>query len=59
MAAYNAANFGLEGFSQSLAKELAEEQITVNCMSRANRNCSIGHVRKEGLYGKASIPMAL
>ena len=32
MAAYNAANFGLEGFSQSLAKELAEEQITVNCV---------------------------
>ncbi|MAU24167.1 SDR family oxidoreductase [Chloroflexi bacterium] len=32
MAAYNAANFGLEGFSQSLAKELASHQITVNCV---------------------------
>jgi 3-oxoacyl-[acyl-carrier protein] reductase/meso-butanediol dehydrogenase/(S,S)-butanediol dehydrogenase/diacetyl reductase len=32
MAAYNAANFGLEGFSQSLAKELALEKITVNCV---------------------------
>jgi len=32
MAAYNAANFGLEGFSQSLAKELALDKITVNCV---------------------------
>ena len=32
MAAYNAANFGLEGFSQSLAKELALNKITVNCV---------------------------
>ena len=33
MAAYNAANFGLEGFSQALAKELASNNIRVNCVA--------------------------
>ena len=32
MAAYVAANFAIDGFSQSLAKELAEHSITVNCV---------------------------
>lgn len=31
-AAYNAANFAVDGFSQALAKELAEHNITVNCV---------------------------
>ena len=30
MAAYNAANFAVDGFTQALSKELAEHQITVN-----------------------------
>ncbi|MBI63189.1 MAG: beta-ketoacyl-ACP reductase [Chloroflexi bacterium] len=33
MAAYNAANFGLEGFSQALAMELASRNIRVNCVA--------------------------
>ena len=32
MAAYNAANFAVDGFSQALAKELASSGITVNCV---------------------------
>lgn len=32
MAAYVAANFAIDGFSQSLAKELAPHNITVNCV---------------------------
>ncbi len=32
MAAYAAANFAIDGFSQSLAKELAPHNITVNCV---------------------------
>jgi NAD(P)-dependent dehydrogenase (short-subunit alcohol dehydrogenase family) len=32
MAAYNAANFAVDGFSQALAKELARAGITVNCV---------------------------
>lgn len=32
MAAYNAANFAIDGFSQALAKELASYDITVNCV---------------------------
>ena len=32
MAAYVAANFAIDGFSQSLAKELAQHNITVNCV---------------------------
>ena len=32
MAAYNSANFAVDGFSQALAKELAIENITVNCV---------------------------
>ena len=32
MAAYVAANFAIDGFSQSLAKELAKHNITVNCV---------------------------
>ena len=30
MAAYNAANFAIDGFTQALSKELAENKITVN-----------------------------
>jgi 3-oxoacyl-[acyl-carrier protein] reductase/meso-butanediol dehydrogenase/(S,S)-butanediol dehydrogenase/diacetyl reductase len=32
MAAYNAANFAVDGFTQALAKELARHQITANCV---------------------------
>lgn len=32
MAAYNAANFAVDGFTQALAKELAEHEITANCV---------------------------
>ncbi len=32
MAAYNASNFAVDGFTQALAKELAEHQITANCV---------------------------
>ncbi len=32
MAAYNAANFAVDGFSQALSKELAADKITVNCV---------------------------
>lgn len=32
MAAYNAANFAVDGFTQALAKELAEHKITANCV---------------------------
>ena len=31
-AAYNASNFAVDGFTQALAKELAEHQITANCV---------------------------
>ena len=31
-AAYNAANFAVDGFTQALAKELAPHQITANCV---------------------------
>jgi 3-oxoacyl-[acyl-carrier protein] reductase/meso-butanediol dehydrogenase/(S,S)-butanediol dehydrogenase/diacetyl reductase len=31
-AAYNASNFAVDGFSQALAKELALDKITVNCV---------------------------
>ena len=32
MAAYNSANFAVDGFTQALAKELAEHEITANCV---------------------------
>ncbi len=32
MAAYNAANFAVDGFTQALAKELAPHKITANCV---------------------------
>ena len=32
MAAYNASNFAVDGFTQALAKELAEHEITANCV---------------------------
>ncbi len=32
MAAYNASNFAVDGFSQALAKEVAAKGITVNCV---------------------------
>ena len=32
MAAYNSANFAVDGFTQALAKELAEYEITANCV---------------------------
>ena len=32
MAAYNAANFAVDGFSQAMSKELATHDITVNCV---------------------------
>lgn len=32
MAAYNAANFAVDGFTQALAKELATDNITANCV---------------------------
>ncbi len=32
MAAYNAANFAVDGFTQALAKEVAEHDITANCV---------------------------
>ena len=32
MAAYNAANFAVDGFTQAMAKELAKENITVNAV---------------------------
>lgn len=32
MAAYNAANFAVDGFTQALSKEVAEHQITANCV---------------------------
>ncbi len=32
MAAYNAANFAVDGFTQALSKELAEHEITANCV---------------------------
>ena len=31
-AAYNASNFAVDGFTQALAKELAEHEITANCV---------------------------
>ncbi len=32
MAAYNASNFAVDGFTQALAKELAQHEITANCV---------------------------
>ena len=32
MAAYNAANFAVDGFTQALSKEVAEHNITANCV---------------------------
>ncbi len=32
MAAYNAANFAVDGFTQALSKEVAEHEITANCV---------------------------
>lgn len=32
MAAYNSANFAVDGFTQALAKELARDEITANCV---------------------------
>ena len=32
MAAYNASNFAVDGFTQALAKEVAEHEITANCV---------------------------
>ena len=32
MAAYNASNFAVDGFTQALSKELAEHEITANCV---------------------------
>ena len=32
MAAYNAANFAVDGFTQALSKELAKHEITANCV---------------------------
>ncbi len=32
MAAYNASNFAVDGFTQALAKEVAEHKITANCV---------------------------
>ena len=32
MAAYNASNFAVDGFTQALAKEIAEHEITANCV---------------------------
>ena len=60
MAAYNAANFGLEGFSQSLAKELALNKITVNCVCPGQTETSRLDALGRGALWKSkeeSIPM--
>lgn len=56
MAAYNAANFAVDGFSQALAKELAQDNITVNCvcpgMTETARLDPIG--RGDDWWGRAA-----
>ena len=60
MAAYNAANFAVDGFTQALAKELAEHEITANCvcpgMTETARLDPVGR-GDEWLSRAAQVPM--
>ena len=60
MAAYNASNFAVDGFTQALAKELGEHKITVNSvcpgMTETSRLDPLG--RGDDWWGRASqIPL--
>lgn len=60
MAAYNAANFAVDGFTQALSKELAEHKITVNSvcpgMTETSRLDPLG--RGDSWWGRAAqIPL--